>query len=172
MKGMSLRKREERRKVLLRVRLRSDTGWSDVLVRNISRRGMLISADPSLKPGAYIEIRRARYTIVARVVWSSGNSFGLRTQDPIDVDGLIAVAAIEQAGGADTATARSQPEAPRTHERRAVKRVEHARQISSHLQFGVLALALAVAAWLIASEVSNQLARPLDQVRAALGGSG
>lgn len=167
-----MRKREERRKVLLRVRLRSESGWSDVLVRNISRRGMLITADPSLKPGTYIEIRRARHTIVARVVWSAGGSVGLRTQDPIDVDGLIAAAALEQAGCTDSAGPRPEPGVPPAYERRAVKRDGQARQWSSQLQFGLLAAALAFAALLIASEVRNQLATPFARITEALGGPG
>ena len=167
-----MRKREERRKVLFRVRLRSEAGWSDVVVRNISRRGMLISADPPPRPGTYIEIRRARHTIVARVMWAAGSSVGLRTQDPIDVDGLIAAAALEQAGGAESAGQRSRAEAPRTEERRAVKRDGEARQWSSHLQFGALAAAVAGAALLIASAVRDQLDTPFAAITAALGGPG
>jgi hypothetical protein len=166
-----MRNREHRRNIMLRAQLRSETGSSDVLVRNISPRGLLVSTNPSLKRGAYIEIRRDRQTIVARVMWAAGSFAGLRTQDPIDVDRLLAVTP-NKAKGADKAGLDSRSSTPGTQQRGPAKWIEHARIVSSRLQFGVLAATLAIAALLVAWAVNDQLAAPLHKVRTALGGRG
>ena len=167
-----MRQREQRRKVLIRARMRSDSGWSDVVVHDISRRGIGISASEPVKPGAYVEIRRASHRIVARIIWSSDRRVGARSQDPIDIDGLIAAAA-EAGRSPDGTGARSKnppsamPER-RTTERRLTKRAERSRDLSSRLQFVALAALFGIAAVLIASNVNRLLAAPFERIRTSL----
>jgi hypothetical protein len=162
-----MREREERRKVLLQARMHSDAGWSDVTLRNISKRGMEISAHQPITPGSYVEICRAPYTIVARIVWVAGDRLGARSQDPIDVDGLVAAAAGEQPG---TGKIGHIADAPQRLERRSAERAARNEALSSRLQFVALGAAVAVAAFLIAAQVSDRLAAPFEQVRSALAG--
>ena len=163
-----MREREERRKVWLQARMHSDAGWSDVTVRNISKRGMEISAHQPITPGSYIEICRAPYTIVARIMWAAGDRLGARSQDPIDVNGLVAVATGEQPGRGKIGHI---VDAPQTHERRSAARAGRSETVSSRLQFVTLAAVVAVAAFLIATQVSARLAAPLEKIRSALAGN-
>jgi hypothetical protein len=162
-----MRNREERRKVLLRARMHSDAGWSDIAVRNISRRGMLICARQTLKPGDYVEIRRASYTIVARIVWAKDEQLGVRSQDPIDVGGLISVATGEQPGG--TAKSGQLVTERRMADRQTTTdRIQQSRQLSSRFQFILLGAAAVAAAWTIATEIGGRLTAPLDRIRTTL----
>lgn len=166
-----MRKRDERQKVMLSARMLSDKGWSDVAVRDLSPGGMMIVADTRLKPGKCIEIRRAPYTIVARIVWTNGKRIGLRAQDPIDVRGLIAVATGGSPDGLGKIAERRDPGTGRLNERRAPDRPIDARVISSRFQFVLLIASMAISAWLIADSMGAWFAAPLKLVRQALGGT-
>lgn len=148
--------------------MRSDAGWSDVVVRNISRRGMLISSNTPVKRGSYIEIRRAHFTIVARIMWAAKDRLGARTQDPIDIEGLIAAATGQQLAGKAGDQAGARPAL--ANERRAVDRAVQSRASGGRFQFLALIAAGAFVAFLIAERVGASLSAPFEQVRSALAG--
>jgi len=156
-------KREQRRRVMLPVLMRSDAGWSEAVVRDISRRGMLISSSLPFRRGTYVEVRRAEHIIVARIMWSVGGRAGARTQDPIDVDRLIGVAT-----GAPGSQGHG--EGPDLPERGLAERAGQSRDRSARLQFVALASAGALAALLLAEQVGASLAVPLHAIRVALAG--
>ena len=85
----SLKPREERRKTLLHARLRSDAGWSDVTIGNVSSRGMMLHCASGLQRNAFVEVRHRGVCVVGRVVWSHGVKYGVRTQDVVDVPALL-----------------------------------------------------------------------------------
>ena len=85
-----MKQREPRRNVLIRARMRNGPSWADVNIRNISSRGLMVQATSSPPRGSYVELRRGRHAIVARVAWSSGPRFGLQTQDRLDVEAIVA----------------------------------------------------------------------------------
>ena len=148
--------------------MHSDAGWSDVTIRNISRRGFQISTSQPVKPGAYIELRRAHYTIVARIAWTADGKVGAQSQDVIDVSGLLAVSTGKSPGDGGQG---SSPVLPLPHERRAVPRHEAGRQQSSRLQFAAMIATAAAAAFMIASDMATVLAQPLAAARSALAGA-
>lgn len=83
-------KREARISVMLPVRIRLDSGWTDGRIRNVSSRGVLLQiAEPPPK-GSYIEIRRRDVVIVGQVRWLGQDCCGLRTQDKVPVEHLRA----------------------------------------------------------------------------------
>lgn len=148
--------------------MRSDHGWSDVVVRNVSRRGLLLAADIPATPGAYIEIRRAPFTIVARIVWAADQLMGVRLQDPIDIDGFVAVAARELPRSIGKVGHSGGGSRPILVERRSADRLADSRRDSSRFQFVTLGIVLACAALLIAQQVGERLSAPLDRVGSAL----
>src|SRR3569623_2056164 len=85
----SLKPREERRNSLLHARLRSDAGWSDVTIGNVSSRGMMLHSASGLQRNAFVEVRHRGVCVVGRVVWSPGVKYGVRTQDVVDVPALL-----------------------------------------------------------------------------------
>lgn len=70
--------------------MRDGSCWSDANILNISSRGLLLHSTKPPSRGAYIEVRRGSYVIVARVVWTDANRFGVRAQDQLSFDSLVA----------------------------------------------------------------------------------
>ena len=81
--------REPRHKVVFNARMRLGRSWSDVVIRDLSSRGMLLTAETPPPPGTYLEICGPATTLVARTVWAGDRCFGVRTQDRIEVESLL-----------------------------------------------------------------------------------
>jgi len=160
--------REKRLAVNLLCRMRHGDGWSDVRIRNVSSRGLgAISTTPPAT-GQYVEVRRGPAAVVARVVWRQGCSFGLRTQDKIDLASFV-----EQRRSVDEGQGeRDNPERRRRprHEDIALS-AERSRRASSILQYAVLAAAALAAAMIASNAVCEVFAGPLTAASRALSGS-
>jgi hypothetical protein len=163
-----MKTREPRVKVLVRARMRAGADWTDVVIHNMSSRGLLASSSPVCRPGTVIEIRRIHHIVVGRVVWQKGAFFGVRTQDPIDIQGIVT---------AQPPAHKPQRSDAGEDDRRAVRRVPAAereaqsRRFASAFQFVVLIAAVGAAALFAAQEVGSVLSRPFAAVGAALAGS-
>jgi len=136
--------------------------WSDVGIRNVSARGMMMWSDRPPAAGSYVEVRRATHIIVARIVWVKGPLFGVRTQDVLNVRDMLD-------GGA---SAPRQLEGGRNDRRRAPRppavQEDTSRHLARRLQFaGVVAFAV-VAAGLAAVGIATLFRAPLDRVAAAM----
>ncbi len=68
--------------------MRSGSGWADTSIVNVSTRGMGLRSLRAPIPGAYIEVRKGDICIVAQVVWTHGQRFGVRTRDDVDLRAL------------------------------------------------------------------------------------
>ena len=64
----SVKPREERRNIFLRARLRSEHGWADVTIGNVSSRGVMLHCTAPLQRNSFIEVRHRSVCIVGRVV--------------------------------------------------------------------------------------------------------
>lgn len=87
--GTGMKTREERKPVCIPARLFADARWSDVCIRNVSVRGMLLQTKQPPKRGSYLEVRRGDTTIIARVVWTGAQRCGVRTQDFVPLAELL-----------------------------------------------------------------------------------
>jgi hypothetical protein len=118
----ALRQREHRVKVILPARMKDHRGWHDVRILNISSKGLMARSPAAPSRGSYLELRRGSYVIVARVVWSNGQQFGLQSQSllvPGDIIDETARAVPPAIGGRDRSAAerRASPRpAGRSHE--------------------------------------------------------
>ncbi len=165
----SYKSREARRQVLIPCRMKSARGWGDACIHNISSRGMMIASDDPLQAGEYVDIRRGRQVVIARVIWQRDRFAGIRTQDRISADVLVneprlegKPAAIEV--GEDRRSARHRL----VSEIDAARRMERSRSISSALQFGALCLFGLAAAATIAVQVGHMLSAPTARIEQAL----
>jgi len=159
--------REARRKVFVAARMRSDSGWVDVTIRNISSRGILVQTVDPPAPGRAIELRRASHIIIARVVWRGRGEFGVRTQDVLAIDDIVAPP------GDATPRADGRPgERRRDPERLAAAAVaaklEASRQRAAMFQYVVLAGGALAAALFAGFKVYGLLARMAAAVSANL----
>ncbi|WP_208404064.1 hypothetical protein [Sphingomonas insulae] len=162
-----MKQREARRKVLVRARMRHGADWGDVLIHNMSSRGLLATADVPCPRGTVIEIRRIHHVIVGRVVWQKGAYFGVRTQDRIDIDGIVAARPPLHKPGHDGDDRRVAARSAAS----IADREAASRRVSRIVQFAVMIVIVTTAAVLLASEVGGILSRPFDIVGGYLDGS-
>lgn len=154
-----MRKREDRVSVAIAARMRAGAGWSDIVIRNVSPRGMLVRAGRPTAPGTYVEIRRGRLVVAARTVWADGDMIGVRLQDPIQLDALCGgLAHIPDSDAAPVA-------APaRSLAALADRNREHGRM----LQYLLLLIGAATTAAALAFAVAGTLRSSFDAVRTSL----
>jgi hypothetical protein len=163
-----VKKREERQKVMIRARMRTGASWHDVCILNLSKRGLGIQAAEPPVRGTYVEVCRGRHVIVARVMWTRGHRAGLQSQDLIWVQALIneSSAAANDSGPPSRAT-------PQFERRRAPRstrqRHEQSRLLGRAMELACIAMAGAAMGLAAFGLVQEALARPLSQIRSALG---
>ncbi|WP_070156288.1 PilZ domain-containing protein [Sphingobium phenoxybenzoativorans] len=150
--------REYRRPVIIEARMRSGGGWVTVCIRNISLHGLMAQTGTPPPPGTYIEIHRGAYTIVGRTVWSRGRKFGVRTQNALDVEGIISNpvpvgrGAARLPDGQVIADRRSDIRRPS-----ATQEYEKSQLLSRRMQSLIFVAAGVCAAWLLAEILFLQL---------------
>lgn len=150
---------------MIQARMRVGASWNDACILNLSSRGMLVRAPTAPNRGSYLEIRRGGHVIVARVVWSNADRFGVYTQDPIPAADLIR--------GTTSAAAAAAPGDASFTERRAAPRPsvptsERSRWRARAMEFSTVAFLGGIAAVLLLGAVSDLFGRPLMAVEAAL----
>jgi hypothetical protein len=151
---------------MVKARMRNGASWHDVCILNVSTRGLGIqAADPPLR-GSYLEIRRGRHVIVARVVWAKGHRAGLRARDSIFIDALVDEP-VESATG-PRGQAPGQPVERRRSARPVHQSHDQSRIAARAFEFACFALvagALGVTAF---GAVEQALANPFSKIEAAL----
>lgn len=153
--------RESRRSVMISARLRHGTAWSDARILNISSRGLLVRAQQSPRRGSYVELYKGQHRIIARVVWTQDERFGVHTQDWLPVDSITM--GIEPPPAAAPA-AGSVERRLRSREATAAERHEQSRRRSRAIEFlCIAAVGVAVAAFAF-DAIGQTLARPLAEV--------
>ena len=160
-----LKPREPRIKVLVPCRLNLDGAWDDACIHNVSSRGLLIASDTVPQRGDYVEIRRGTLVVVGRVAWSKQRFFGIRTQDRVSVDALVNEPRRTTRPPSASQPAERRAQARLASEGRAARRAERSRERSAAMQFGLIAVAGAVAALFVATQVHQLLSRPFAAMR-------
>ena len=152
---------------MIRARMRSGVSWHDVCILNLSRRGLGIQAAEPPQRGAYVEIRRGKHVIVARVMWTRGHRAGLHSQSLIFVRSLVRDEPANDGGR----PASAYPGVERRREPRSLReRHERSRLAGRVMEFACVGLAASALGLTIVATVEQALARPIAQVRAALDG--
>lgn len=161
-----MKARSARRKVMLGARMRCGATWNAASILDVSGTGLGLAAPTPPPPGAYVELRRGAYLVVARVIWTNGERFGVRAQDRIMVDALIGAAAVRSGvqgfGGEAARLGSNRPQG-------AAERAAASRATARALQFGIVALFGAALAFAISDGVAQALAEPLERVSETLG---
>ena len=156
------RPREWRRRVILPALVRSDGGWGNASILNISSRGFLIRASRPIPKGSKVEVRHAGLIIQARVVWRDGARAGLAAENCVPVEDILSL----DQGPALQLTA---PERTGTDRRVAARRHDDSRIRGRLLEFAAIAVLSACAGAFAFTAVHDMLARPLASVQKALG---
>ncbi len=156
--------------MLIPSRMRLETRWLDVVIHNVSSRGLMAGCDEPPAVGSYVEIRRGTLVIVGRVQWNKGRFFGLRSQDRLSVKALID----EPRLASRPVRADTNVENDRRAERRLAqeaqlaRKVERSRSFASLFQFLVLVAVGVTMAGIAAHTVFTMLSAPAAQIEDAL----
>ena len=164
-----LKSREPRKSVNITVRLKSEHGWENARIRNVSSRGMMIHCEAPPGRGSYVEIRRGSYVVVGRIVWAAEDSFGLQAQDRIELASLAGTGCgeTEQAGERfSSASGKAVAFRPQTIAEQAEASVRFARAFH---YIAILTVSLAFS-WLLFDTAAGALAHPLEAVSNVLRG--
>lgn len=167
-----MKPREPRVKVIIKARMRLDGVWADVCIRDISSRGLLLQAASAPSRNSYVEIYRGRHVIVARVVWTKDERFGVQTQDRLNIDAVIEepdLSGIEfrkARAASPTFERRSAPRPPSADDLRW--KAERSRHLSKAAEFACLGALGASAAFLIFEGFYDAVAEPMATVSANL----
>lgn len=153
---------------MIAARMRDGNAWSDANILNISSRGLMLHAATPPSRGTYVEVRRGAHVIVGRVIWTKADRFGVRAQDRLAIDSLVANDSPNRQpandhGGA-AAERRARPRLERLEWRHAQSREKgRALQFACIAGFGFILAACAYEA------VTETLSRPLSDVSIQLG---
>ncbi|MBA3677816.1 MAG: hypothetical protein H0W74_10515 [Sphingosinicella sp.] len=143
---------------------------TEICIRDVSTRGLLLQCANAPPPGTIVEICAGRHIIMGRVRWAQDRRFGIVTGSPLNLGDLLS------SGGNHAPTSRSA-----IHERGAGARLrtrtsapdpEKGRQASARLQWAVMVVV--IAGWSIwmtmslqaqAQKTSNELVQALHSGR-------
>lgn len=164
-------KREARNATHLPARYNSEGVWSDVLILNVSSRGLMGACHNPPKRGEFIELRRGSSVIVVHVRWSCGRRFGARSQDMIDLSLLTRSAAAKTPlrRGRNNSTRPAGRATPTAWQ--IDRRAGASRHFARRFDFLTVSAAAALAAILAADTAYDALATPTDAISQALASS-
>jgi hypothetical protein len=164
----SLKTREDRKRVVIKARMRTDEGWDDVVIRNLSSRGVGLQSKRPPQRGNYVEIYRLDQRLIGRVAWSNGPDFGIVLRDRIAVESLVAgQSATDGSCGAGV----ERRMVARDHQRRTLtidERAEQSQLLSKTINLVAIITTTLLAGFLLYDLASDTLTTPLKTVSDSL----
>lgn len=150
--------------------MRLEGGFSDVRIRDISSKGLLLEAEQAPRRGSYLEIHRGRHVIVARVVWSNAKRFGVLAQGRMNIGAIISEPDRSGTRKIDPVTQLQveRRSSPRPSAQDIAQRATRNRYTSAAMQFGLIVMFGASTAVGLFGFVEQSFSEPLGVVHAAL----
>lgn len=143
--------------------MRTDSGWSDACILNISSRGLMIRSRRPAVHGSMIEVWHGEHVIVARVVWRDGPHAGLQAEQRLPVEQILSL-------GQAPALQLTAVNGRRAERRKRPRSHEDNRARGRLFEFAAVAVLAASVAGFAFDIVHDALAKPLAAVQTALGG--
>lgn len=165
------RPRAARTAVTVPCRIRTDAGWADATIHNVSDRGLMVSMEAPPMRSSYVDIRRGTLVIVGRVVWSRGKRFGVRTQDRVRACDLLNEPVLHHRPSVGRSPDERRGPSRAEIDGRVARRLEGSRRIASAFQTACLVVVGGCLAVFLAIKMYDALAHPLAKVAVALAGS-
>lgn len=162
------RARESRIPVNLKARLKSEIGWGDSRICNVSSRGLMVRHIPPPPLGSYVEVCRGPFSIVGRVRWIAGDRFGVQSLEDIDLDELKDPHRGPSAPVADRRRRARVGGAPVAQIPDFSAQLEASQRLARRLQFLVVVLAGIAMALILSQLISASLRAPFEEVGSAL----
>lgn len=157
----SMNEREQRQPVRLSVRFKTDSGWSDAQIRNISSGGMMAVCESPPRRGTYVELRRGDSIVVGRVMWTCDDRFGLKSQDKINLQYLTASISQTTKESEERRKRARVEEQLRQNRPSAAELAARSAILSRAFQFVAIAVVAGAAVLILAESAYNALSKPL-----------
>lgn len=162
------RQRENRMAVRISVRVRTDDGWTDATVRNVSSRGMMVHSLRPMRRNQFVEIARGHTRVVGRIAWSEDAVWGLQAQDRVDIAALLAKPEAGVSGARQERRAAPRPKVATASTLTVNDRAERSRWLGQAVERTMLLSAIACTCAFAVSSALEAMERPLEQVQVAL----
>lgn len=166
-----MKAREPRKRVATQARMRTNAGWSDVVIRDISSRGLGLRSSRAPARGDYIELGRQQHRLVGRVVWSDGECFGVVLSDAIAVDEVLSSTPAPRRGSEDRRLRPRHRESLRDLQDQrfaVISLAENSRYLSRMMNFVAVAAIACMGAALAAELAGSVLSHTMYAVSAGL----
>lgn len=164
----SLHQREERKTLSLSAQMLAEEGWRDVIVCNVSSRGMMLRCDSPPGRNTFIEVRHRNANVVGRVIWSRATSFGIYTQDTIDLAALYSRPLSGSQNGSDERRVRPRPKDYQSIQIRRLPTEDASRIFARLFEWSAVVLTVAIGAMFVAQVAQDAMEEPFEKVRHAL----
>lgn len=154
--------REPREPVILPVRIRTDAGWIDATIRNVSTKGMKLEMPSPPPKGSFIEIRRGSAVVVGQVRWVEEGCCGLLAQGRVPVAQLKLDPRLAHKPNAD-----GSPQVERRAEVRVLSPeevAERSRLKAMVMQKAIIAAAGTAGACFIGSLMLGVIEKPMESI--------
>jgi hypothetical protein len=151
--------REPRRKVLIRATMRAGGPRTDVCIRDISSRGMMVQAGAPPPRGTFVDLDCAGHQVVGLVIWRRERRFGVQTRDRINVHALAGRIAPEILARPSRVARPS-----------AAARAGAGRASTGRMEFAIVAIFAAALVAALGISAFQALSRPFGAVSTVLGG--
>jgi hypothetical protein len=151
--------------------MRTNAGWSDMAIRDVSPHGLGLRSSKAPARGDYVEICRLQHRMVARVVWSDGECFGVVLSDAISVDELLSRKPSPRRSLEDRRMERRRPGALRQVKDAGfaiVRTAENSNHAARIMNFVPIVVAACLGAAVAANAASTALSQAMDSVSAGL----
>ena len=166
-----MKPRQPRKNVLVSARLSCGTSWADTSIVNVSARGMGLQTLRVPRRGTYVEIRRGHVCIVAQVVWTEGQRFGVRTQDDVDLGALCSKARSSTSGRAGDRGEKAESLQWKRIPKRYSEIAERNRLLGRAAEFAWLGIGGAAASFLVVHAMHQTLDKAGVRIVQAIAGS-
>ena len=144
----------------LAARMRSEGGWSDACILNVSSRGLLVYSSGTAAIGSFVEIRRGSHMVIGRVVWRKNQRLGVYSPQQVHITDLIS--------DQTAAAAAADPGAVHVERRRIPRTADQHRARARAMEFFcALLVATALSLWAL-SAMHEAFVKPIATVEAAL----
>ena len=140
--------------------MRSQSGWSDACILNISSGGLLVYSAGNAQPGTHVEIRRGGSLIIANVVWRKNQRIGLCSHHPVPIQDVIENETLAAIVATDSPVLVERRKQPRS--------ADNSRFKARAMEFAATAAVGIVLAASAAICVAEALSKPIAAVEASL----
>lgn len=159
-----MKERAPRFGVILPARARWGGAWVAATVRNVSERGLMLRTPNPPAPGTYVELQFGGMLVMARSVWTRGDTCGLKSQDRLNISALRGTPV--PAGGPATArTPVASQGARRASARELAERSQRMSSLFQYLTFAAIAVAVAGT---LGVEVFHTLSAPMNVIESKM----